>query len=265
MEFFQNSVGRMGRILFFLWVLTLFACKKDNGEQNVPPPTDRIKSVGRQIQRPGITIQPLLFTFAYEAATNKLDRITVTTTGGSTVRAFVYSYHPDGRPRQITELASDLSTTVRTIDFSYSSGALSSVGDIGVFVSDGRVTEIGNARLEYDNNRNVVRTFSINPLTPGLQLTNNSFSSVRNAISTMFDRYEISVSMLHILQPIPATDVVNRFLMSSSNLLNTDGGIANRLNFNATRATNGFATTYSRTSTADDDTVIFAFEYEPRQ
>lgn len=232
---------------------------------DAPPPTDRIKTILRQIQRPGITIQPLLFTFVYEGATNKLDRITVTTTGGASVRAFVYGYHPDGRPRQITELASDLSTIVRTIDFSYSSGELSSVGDISVFVSNGRVTEIGNARLEYDNNSNVVRKFSINPLTPGLQLTNNSFSSIRNPISVMFDRFEISVSMLHILQPIPSIDVVNRNLMSSSNILNTDGGIANRLNFNATRATNGFATTYSRTSTADDDTVNFDFEYEPRQ
>lgn len=252
-------------LVFFTAVVVFSGCSKDTGETQLPAPTDRIKTALRQTQRPGITIQPVLYTFAYQPNSNQLQRITLSTVGLTPLGAFVYDYHPDGRPKEIKEFGADLTTLRRTIDFMYNGTQLVAIGDINFLISNNKVSEIGNARLIYNEDSNVMRTFSNNPLTPNVQLTRNNFTTIRNPLSAMFDRLEVALSLLHILQPIPATEVVNRFFMSSSDLLNTSGGSVGKLTFSVTNYPNGFAMDYIRTSTIDDDRVSFSFEYEPRQ
>lgn len=260
----QSRTIRLSAIVL-LFTFIFSACKKDKDNSGGKPVADRISSIFRVIQRPGITIEPEIYDFEYGDRNNRLERVGVFNPAFDLIRMFVFDYHADGRPREIRQLAPDLTTVQRVIEFNYAGVQITSIGSINFIVSGERVTDINNVRLEYDNNGNVVRTLTNNPLAPNLPVTRSTFSDIRNPISAMFDRMEVALSILEVVKPLTNIDAVNRSILATTEVLNSSGVVVDRISFNTTRASNGFVSSYSRSSSTDDAVYTFEFSYEKRE
>jgi hypothetical protein len=243
------------------------SCSKDdndnNGPEPEPAPTTRIFTASLETSGTGLPPLDLDYVFVYADDKNQLDGIGEVNTDGSIRSVWVFLYDAAGKPESATRVASDLSTILQTIPFTYAGNQLATVNGRNIRIENNRVTGFDSTRVSYTTSGDLDKVFRL--MTNGTETEVgqiNSSTTLRYPWARLLPRIELQTVIPFIIPTVSIIESISRNAITTATGRASDGSPVD-INYAYTGSEGGYVTNTVRTVPNPGNQRVINFTYEP--